>query len=254
MQHSFNVELAKEYGILEAVLLNHLWFWIKKNKANNDNYFDGNYWTYNSKKAFSELFPYASERQIDYALKKLIDCGLVITGNYNKSSYDRTLWYAITKVGYSILQNCEMETTKLLNGNDKIVQPIPDINTDINTNIEEKENNNKLLFSKKEEKNQKYEELVNKLIEVYNSYDVFPKVIAVTKKRKQKINSRLKDVGYDRLIDAFALASKSDFLTGKNDNNWKADFDWFVENDTNCIKVLENKYGNKQARTIYETI
>ena len=155
MQHSFNVELAKKYGIIEAVLLNHLWFWIKKNKANNDNYFDGNYWTYNSKKAFSELFPYASERQIDYALKKLIDCGLVITGNYNKSSYDRTLWYSITKVGYSILQNCEMETTKLLNGNDEIVQPIPDINTDINT-----DNNNK-----KERKKTSYDEILNSMIE-----------------------------------------------------------------------------------------
>lgn len=155
MQHSFNVEIAKKYGILEAVLLNHLWFWIKKNKANNTNYFDGNYWTYNSKKAFSELFPYASERQIDYALKKLIDCGLAITGNYNKSSYDRTLWYAITKVGYSILQNCEMETTKLLNGNDKIVQPIPDINTDINT-----DNNNK-----KERKKTSYDEILNSMVE-----------------------------------------------------------------------------------------
>ena len=156
MQHSFNVEIAKKYGILEAVLLNHLWFWIKKNKANNTNYFDGNYWTYNSKKAFSELFPYASERQIDYALKKLIDCGLVITGNYNKSSYDRTLWYAITKVGYSILQNCEMETTKLLNGNDEIVQPIPDINTDINT-----DNNN----NKKERKKTSYDEILNSMVE-----------------------------------------------------------------------------------------
>lgn len=155
MQHSFNVEIAKKYGILESVLLNHLWFWIKKNKANNTNYFDGNYWTYNSKKAFSELFPYASERQIDYALKKLIDCGLVITGNYNKSSYDRTLWYAITKVGYSILQNCEMETTKLLNGNDEIVQPIPDINTDINT-----DNNNK-----KERKKTSYDEILNSMVE-----------------------------------------------------------------------------------------
>lgn len=155
MQHSFNVEIAKKYGILEAVLLNHLWFWIKKNKANNTNYFDGNCWTYNSKKAFSELFPYASERQIDYALKKLIDCGLVITGNYNKSSYDRTLWYAITKVGYSILQNCEMETTKLLNGNDEIVQPIPDINTDINT-----DNNNK-----KERKKTSYDEILNSMVE-----------------------------------------------------------------------------------------
>ena len=175
MQHSFNVEIAKKYGILEAVLLNHLWFWIKKNKANNTNYFDGNYWTYNSKKAFSELFPYASERQIDYALKKLIDCGLVITGNYNKSSYDRTLWYAITKVGYSILQNCEMETTKLLNGNDEIVQPIPDINTDINT-----DNNNK-----KERKKTSYDEILNSMIEdeeVKNSIYEFIKMRKLIKK------------------------------------------------------------------------
>ena len=44
MQHSFDIDIAKEYGILEAILLNHMWFWIKKNEANDMNYFDGNYW------------------------------------------------------------------------------------------------------------------------------------------------------------------------------------------------------------------
>ena len=254
MQHSFNVELAKEYGILEAILLNHLWFWIKKNKANNTNYFDGSYWTFNSTKAFSELFPYASEKKIKYALKHLREEEIIKVGNYNKDTRDRTLWYAFTEKGKAIVQNRPMESSFLSDTKVENVQALPDIKPNINTYIKEKVDNNKLLSTKKEEKDQKNEELVNKLIEVYNSYDVFPKVIAVTKKRKQKINSRLKDVGYDRLIDAFALASKSDFLTGKNDNNWKADFDWFVENDTNCIKVLENKYSNKQARTIYETI
>ena len=38
MQHSFNIELAKEYGILEAIIINNLFFWIEKNKANNVSY------------------------------------------------------------------------------------------------------------------------------------------------------------------------------------------------------------------------
>lgn len=126
MEHSFDINIAKEYGIQAAVLLKNIYFWIEKSKANEMNFFDGYYWTYNSKKAFSDLFPYMTERQIDYALKKLIEEGILITGNYNKMAYDRTLWYAITKKGYSILQNCKMETTNLLNGNDKIVEPIPD--------------------------------------------------------------------------------------------------------------------------------
>ena len=159
MNHSFDINIAKEYGIQPAIILNHLYFWITKNKANNTNFYNENYWTYNSKKAFSELFPYMTERQIDYALRKLIDCGLVITGNYNKSSYDRTLWYAITKKGYSIIQNCEMETTILSNGDNENVEPIPDINTDskpINKPNRKKE---------RKETEQSYDEILNSMVE-----------------------------------------------------------------------------------------
>jgi hypothetical protein len=126
MEHSFNIHIAERYGIPSAVLLKNIYFWIEKNKANETNYYDGYYWTYNSKKAFADLFPYLTPRQIDYALQKLIDDELLITGNYNKVAYDRTLWYAITKKGYSILQNCEMETTKKVNGNPENGEPIPD--------------------------------------------------------------------------------------------------------------------------------
>ena len=145
MEHSFDVMLAQKYGVNAAVLLKHFEFWIAKNRANGKNYFDGKYWTYNSRKAFAELFPYMNARQIDYAIKKLIDDGLIITGNYNKSTYDRTLWYAITKKGYCILQNCEMEVTKLENGFDNIVEPIPNINTDKNTDKKEKEEKEKTI-------------------------------------------------------------------------------------------------------------
>lgn len=126
MQHSFDIDIAKEYGVLEAILLNNLWFWIEKNRANGINYYDDNYWTYNSTRAFNELFPYASQRKIQTALAHLKDEEIIITGNYNKSAYDRTLWYALTKKGKSIMQKCKMENAELVNGSDENVTPIPD--------------------------------------------------------------------------------------------------------------------------------
>ena len=124
MDHSFNIQVAKEVGIAPAVILNNLYWWIEKNKANNTHFHDGQYWTYNSRKAFTKQFPYLSERQIEYALNKLIDKGYVITGNYNETAYDRKLWYSITEEGYAILQNCEMENTKMQKGKHKNVERI----------------------------------------------------------------------------------------------------------------------------------
>ena len=43
MNHSFSVEIATKYGMLEAILLEHLNFWIAKNKANETNFYDGLY-------------------------------------------------------------------------------------------------------------------------------------------------------------------------------------------------------------------
>ena len=145
MQHSFNIELAKEYGILEAIIINNLFFWIEKNKANNVSYYDGTYWTYNSVKALNELFPYARERKNSYALKHLEEEGIIKTGNYNKLAYDRTLWYAFTEKGISILQKCCFHFTKSTNGFYKSDEPIPDINTDINT-----DNNNSSSIEKRD--------------------------------------------------------------------------------------------------------
>lgn len=89
--------------------MKNLYFWIQKNAANGRHYHDGTYWTYNSRKAFSKLFPYLTARQIGYAIDKLIEDGLVRTGNFSTDTLDQTIWYAITEKGYSILQNCQMD-------------------------------------------------------------------------------------------------------------------------------------------------
>jgi uncharacterized phage protein (TIGR02220 family) len=133
MNHSFNIEVAKEYGVDCAIVLEHLNFWIKKNEANGKHFYDGRYWTYNSIKAFSELFPYWSESQIRRILIKLEDSNLILTGNFNKAGYDMTKWYAVNDS--LILRNRQMDLMKSSNGFDEIVKPIPDINTYINTDI-----------------------------------------------------------------------------------------------------------------------
>lgn len=135
MKHIFDVDIAKQYGVNAAVLLENIGYWIKQNEANETNFYDGHYWTFNSRRAYRELFPYMSERQISTAFEKLIADGLIITGNYNKVAYDRTLWYALTQKGKCILHFDIMEDTEMSNGNAPNVEPIPNINTDINENV-----------------------------------------------------------------------------------------------------------------------
>lgn len=126
MQHHFDTAIACKFGMLEAVIINHFEFWLEHNEKNGRNFYDGRYWTFNSMRAFAEIFPYASERKIRNALKHLEEEGILITGNYNKSTYDRTLWYAFSDLGKSILQKCQMEDAEMSNGNCKNVKPIPD--------------------------------------------------------------------------------------------------------------------------------
>jgi hypothetical protein len=133
MEHSFDVDVAKEYGLNCAILFRNISFWVSHNEANNKHYHDGLYWTFNSNKAFSELFPYLSEKQIRTALEKLEKEELIKTGNYNKSAYDRTKWYAITEKGKCILKKGQMEFPKRANRISEKGKPIPDNNTNSNT-------------------------------------------------------------------------------------------------------------------------
>ena len=64
MTHQFDVEIAKEYGVDIAIIVNNIAFWIQKNKANEKHIHDGKVWTYNTTKAFTELFPYWTDNQI----------------------------------------------------------------------------------------------------------------------------------------------------------------------------------------------
>lgn len=91
--HSFDPKIAERVGVNAAVLYQNIVWWCAKNAANKHNEHDGRFWTYNSVKAWAELFPYLSAAQIRLALQKLEDNGLILSGVFNEIGYDRTKWY-----------------------------------------------------------------------------------------------------------------------------------------------------------------
>lgn len=106
----FDADIAVEFGVDNAVMIWNLSYWIQHNESNGMHFHDGRTWTYNSVDAFTKLFPFWSKGQIRRILKSLEESGVIITGNYNQSAYDRKTWYAFTD---SFLQ---MHLSKSANG------------------------------------------------------------------------------------------------------------------------------------------
>lgn len=125
----FDSDIAEFLDVNAAVIHQNIKFWCAKNRANGRHFYDNHYWTYNSRKAFKELFPFLSDQSIKSALKRLETAGYIMKGNYNKSTYDRTLWYA-TIAENPISVNQPMEWVVSTNGLGGINQPIPDIDID----------------------------------------------------------------------------------------------------------------------------
>lgn len=92
----FDEEMAKEYGVENAVMIWNFQYWIQHNETNGKHFYNGRYWTFNSVDAFMKQFPFWSRGQIRRILKSLEENDVIMTGNYNSSAYDRTMWYAFT--------------------------------------------------------------------------------------------------------------------------------------------------------------
>ena len=255
MEHSFDIDVAKEYGMPCAVLLKHLWYWIEKNRANRKNERDGSYWTYNSISAFCELFPYLSKNTIIRALKKLSDEGIIKEAVFNDVAFDRTKWYAITDKGYSIInggltQNEQCHLPKLSNSDlPKLGEPIPNeyhINTHINNNI----SISKDIDCPSESEERIGQSDVNEVLSAWNGLSdcgIAPvRKISSGSKRASSLRARLREYGLDDVLAAIANIRDSDFLKGKNNRGWVITFDWFVL-PTNFPKVLEGNYNNRNG-------
>jgi hypothetical protein len=59
--------------------------------------------------------------------------------------------------------------------------------------------------------------------------------------RLRKFNTRVREPAFD-FLKILEGIRQSTFLRGQNQENWKADWDWIMANDTNYLKIIEGKY------------
>jgi hypothetical protein len=231
--YMFNVGFAEKYGVNEAIILQNLIFWIEQNKANEKNFYDGYYWTFNSIKAFTELFPFWTNRQIGFILESLIKQGIIKKGNYNKAGYDRTLWYTI--IDKSILQICQINFTEMSNQFDEIVKPIPDINTDIKPNS--------IM-------NDLYNTRIEELYNLYPSRDINHNNKSTVKsyKDKERIKSLLKKKSFEEIKKSMEFYLKE----CNKQKTWLKNFSVFLNNLPDIIHEEKNQL--KQVDYHYESL
>ena len=98
---SFDSDIAEKFGVNAAILLENLHFWIEHNRANGEGLHDGRTWTYESMEAYASQFSFMTTRQVRTALDKLKAEGVIMTGCFNNSAFNRKTWYTLTDYGES---------------------------------------------------------------------------------------------------------------------------------------------------------
>lgn len=114
-------KLAATIGLNEAIVLQHIHYWLVNNQKSNTNFYEGRYWTFNSiKKWHEEVFYFWSIETVKRIFKSLEKKGLLIVDNFNKKGYDRTKWYSIDyqklysmRCNNSLGQNDIMDSVKM---------------------------------------------------------------------------------------------------------------------------------------------
>jgi|SRR5690625_302673 len=140
-------QLASSIGLNESIILQQVHYWIQQNTKKGRNHHDGYYWTYNTFDEWEKQFPFWSGRTIKRNFKKLEERNLLVIGDYNKKSYDRTKWYRIDYKTLETIHSIHSDKVTLCNvtdwhngegqngtmDSDRMAPTIPETNTEINS-------------------------------------------------------------------------------------------------------------------------
>lgn len=126
LNHAFSVEYAELYGIEASIILTHIQFWIEQNQAMGRNFHDGRTWMYQTQDEIAACYPYMSKDIVFRAIKKLIEAKILIKGNYNKTSFDKTSWYAFeNEIKFTKSRNRGIDICESRDQDLGIAEPIP---------------------------------------------------------------------------------------------------------------------------------
>lgn len=260
---TFDEQLAIDFDIESAIFIQSLAHWTRKNAANNHNFHEGRYWTYNTYDALTKIFPYWSKKQIERLTLKCIKHGLMLKGNFNQKRYDKTCWYSLTDKAlmyfpYLSSLISSQASDPNLDPTPEIGRAIPEIGRAIPENTTTSSNNTITTTSSSKVK---VPQLMRELIQVYR--EEFPnnpqpheavmstsleKVLRALIKRWPEADPEKKPitadsfrrymVGLKQLSPKFALG---EYVT-KDGNKKKNSMETFCRWNT-FVKFLEDQYS-----------
>lgn len=185
----------------------------------------------------STLFPYEENirsADIDKTLSEISSNMSVVLYSCDGSSYYSLLsWDTFQKID-------RPSQSKIPEYNENTMELLFDEHSTNNRRAIVPNKNKKIIEDNKniKEKNR------NKVVEIYNAYCTnLPQVQKLTEKREKAIDKFIKEFTNEQFEQICKIANSTDFLIGKNEKKWKADFDFLMRTDK-ATNVLEGKYGN----------
>ena len=129
MFFQFDSELARLYGVDEAIFIHNLYFWLRHNEATGTNIIEYNgekkVWSYHSMNAYQKVFPFWNRRQIRRIVESCRAQGLLITAALERDQHKQTLWYTLDEKVLAYYKNLDVnvhDRDKKVHNQDKNVQ------------------------------------------------------------------------------------------------------------------------------------
>lgn len=246
----FNADVARVYGIVEALLLDTISFYSRGTRRN-----DGFCWF-----TTDEFYLKTAVKKdaMARAIKHLVNEGVIevkntyIIGTQTKCRHFRIVG-KIEAERYELRQS---ETRDLLLPDCRDLRQSETLETPLSVN-----NSNRTLteLHKTTSLSSSASELRRLHLFICDLFGKNPDRIALTDKRKRKLKKRLEELGEERLKQAYIAISKSPWHRGDNPSGWSIDnkdLYWLVENAERA-EEWANKYEveakkDKDGRTIMD--
>ena len=139
--HYFDADIAEQYGIQRAVIMQNILNWLHFNKKNNSNIIEYNgkcyVWTYMTAGQIAGQMRYFSERVIQRKLSELVSEGALIRAKLSKNTTNHTYYY--TTPDFEVAPNLHDRFVKTVESE----MPRPGLRNYMNKNENLEENPNR---------------------------------------------------------------------------------------------------------------
>ena len=210
----YNVDLALEIGVVEAIVLNKL-VYLHKETTREDGF---TWYTAKDWRNHTGL----TDRQVKRALNHLVELGYIEMKNtYIKGTQVKCRHYRL------LVNN---ETSK--SDFDKMSESETDKMSESETDKMSESLTNNIEHNIERSNIRNSDELLALHLFICDLFHKNPDRIALTDKRKRHLRARIKQLGSaERLRQAYIAISKSPFHMGENKSGWRADRDvyWLAE-------------------------